>query len=121
MSAEQLENRRMERMRMETKKKRGVPVNRSRLMEAIGQKNMSMEALAKEADVDQSTIYHLLKGENGSPEILKNLSGCLGVPMEELVMNPGDALKVKRKIVKDYVGQAGQDDVETFWSLVKKK
>jgi len=96
-----------------------VPVNVPKLMEAIGQKNMSMEALAKEADVDRTTIYHLLKGENGSPEILKNLSGCLGVPMEELVMNPRDALKVKRKIVKDYVGQAGQDDVETFFQWIQ--
>ncbi len=100
---------------------RGVPVNKARLMEAIGQKQMSMEALAKEADVDRSTIYHLIKGENGSPEILKNLSHCLGVRMEDLVMNPQDALKVKRKIVENYVGRAGQEEVEAFWSLVEKK
>ncbi len=90
-------------------------------MEAIGQKNMSMEALAREADVDRTTIYHLIKGENGSPEVLKNLSRCLGIQMEDLVMNPWDVLKVKRKIVKDYVGRAGQEEVEIFWALMEKQ
>lgn len=100
---------------------RGFPVNISKLAEAIGEKNMSMEALAKEADVDRSTIYHLLKGENGSPEILENLSRCLGMEMEDLMMDPRDAWKVKQKIVENHVGRAGQEDVELLWALLEEK
>ncbi|MCI8727278.1 MAG: helix-turn-helix transcriptional regulator [Hungatella sp.] len=96
-------------------------MNTSKLMEAIGRKGMSLEALAKQADIDRSTIYHLQTGKNASPEVLRNLSCCLGIGIEELLRNPGDIWRLKRKIVEDHVGRADRDEVETIWNLIKDK
>lgn len=101
--------------------KRGFPVNTSKLMEAIGRKGMSLEALAKQADIDRSTIYHLQTGKNASPEVLRNLSCCLGIGIEELLRNPGDIWRLKRKIVEEHVGRADRDEVEAIWNLIKDK
>lgn len=101
--------------------KRGFPVNVSKLMEAIGNKGVSLEALAKEADIDRSTIYHLQTGKNASPEVLKNLSCCLGIGMEELLTDPKDVMRAKRKIVEDHVGRANQKEMEAIWTLIKDK
>ena len=101
--------------------RKGFPVNVSKLMEAIGKKGLSMEALARQADVDRSTIYHLQKGKNASPEVLENLSCCLEIQMEDLIMNPKDALKAKRKLVEDHIGRADKEEVEEIWTLIKQK
>ena len=88
-------------------RRRGFPVNASKLMEAIGKKGLSLEALAREADVDRSTIYHLQTGKNASPDVLKILCCCLGRQMEDLLLTPKDV-------------QANQEEVEAIWDLIKK-
>lgn len=110
----------MESPKRKNTRRRGFPVNASKLMEAIGKKGLSLEALAREADVDRSTIYHLQTGKNASPEVLKNLCCCLGIQMEDLLLNPTDVMKAKRKIVEGHVVQANQEEVEVIWDLIKK-
>ncbi|MCI8661050.1 MAG: helix-turn-helix transcriptional regulator [Lachnospiraceae bacterium] len=99
-------------------KTRGFSVNRENILKYTGQTGLPIEALANMMDVNRSTIYHLQNGQNASPEVLKNISVFLGVPLEELLLDKEDGVKVKKKIMERHISTAKKEEVEALWTAL---
>lgn len=108
-------------MKDKKKKKRetrGFPIDPEKLLKYIGQTGLPLETVANRMDVDRSTIYHLQNGQNASPEVLKNISLFLGVPLEDLLLNKRDGVKVKKKIMERHISTAEKEEVEALWTVL---